>query len=127
MRGEEDIYDIGPETAKFFAGIIKDSQTIFFNGPMGLFEKREFSGGTQAIVEAIARAHGAYRVAGGGQTLEAIHKYKVQNCFNFLSTGGGAMLEYLAGNVLPGIAALEKNNLVQKAMPQSAKAPAPKK
>lgn len=106
MRGEEDIYDIGPETAKFFAEIIKSAKMIFFNGPMGLFEKREFSAGTSAVVEAIAQARGAYRVAGGGQTLEAIHKYKAQNSFDFLSTGGGAMLEYLAGNKLPGIKAL---------------------
>ena len=106
MRGEEDIYDIGPETAKFFAEIIKDAKTIFMNGPMGWFEKQEFSAGTKIIIEAISRAHGAWRVAGGGQTLEAIRKYKAENCFNFLSTGGGAMLEYLAGNVLPGIAAL---------------------
>lgn len=107
MRGEENIYDIGPETAKFFAEIIKDAKTIFFNGPMGWFERQEFSGGTRAVIEAISRTHGAWRAAGGGQTLEAIAKFKAEENFNFLSTGGGAMLEYLAGNVLPGIAALE--------------------
>ena len=106
MRAEEDIYDIGPETAKFFSEIIKDAKTIFLNGPMGWFEKREFSAGTKTIIEAISRAHGAWRVAGGGQTLEAIRKYNAQKNFNFLSTGGGAMLEYLAGNILPGIATL---------------------
>ena len=106
IRGEENIYDIGPETAEFFTEIIKGAKTIFFNGPMGWFEKQEFSAGTKRIIEAISRTHGAWRVAGGGQTLEAIRKYKAENCFNFLSTGGGAMLEYLAGNSLPGIAAL---------------------
>jgi len=106
MRREEEVYDIGPETAKFFAEIIKESKTIFFNGPMGMFEEREFSAGTRAVVEAIAQARGAYRVAGGGQTLEAIRKYKAQNDFDFLSTGGGAMLEYLSGKELPGIKAL---------------------
>jgi len=107
MRTEEDIYDIGPETIKFFSGIIRDAKTIFFNGPVGLFEKPEFAKGTKAILEAISRAHGAYRVAGGGETLEAIHKFKAQDCFNFLSTGGGAMLEFLAGDKFPGIEALD--------------------
>jgi phosphoglycerate kinase len=127
MRNEENIYDIGPETAKFFAEIIKDSKTIFFNGPMGLFEKREFSAGTKMIMEAIARAHGAYRVAGGGQTLEAIRKYKAENFFDFLSTGGGALLEYLAGNVLPGIAALENFGKAKRQALQDIKVPVPKR
>ncbi len=109
MRSEEDIYDIGPETIKFFADIIKEAETIFFNGPVGWFEKQEFSSGTKMILEAISRAHNAYRVAGGGETIEAIHKYGAEKIFNFISTGGGAMLEYLSGNILPGVAALEKN------------------
>lgn len=113
MRGEEEIYDIGPETVKFFTEIIKDAKTVFFNGPVGLSERPEFAMGTKAILEAIARAHSAYRVAGGGETLEAIHKYKVERNFEFLSTGGGAMLEYLAGNNMPGIAALEAVASVQ--------------
>jgi len=108
MRGEEDIYDIGPETIKFFTDIIKDARTIFFNGPMGLYEKLQFSAGTRAIVEAVSRNYNAFRVAGGGETLEAIKKYKADKKFNFLSTGGGAMLEYLAGNVLPGLVALDR-------------------
>lgn len=108
MRREENIYDIGPETAKFFAEIIKDSKTIFFAGPMGMFERKEFSHGTSALLAAIARAHNAFRVAGGGQTLEAIRKYNAQNYFDFMSTGGSALLEYVAGAVLPGIAALGK-------------------
>ncbi len=107
MRSEEEIYDIGPETVRFFGEIIKDAKTIFFNGPMGLFEKEQFAAGTRAVIEAISRTHNAYRVAGGGETLEAIHRYKADKKFDFLSTGGGALLEYLAGNVLPGIAALD--------------------
>ncbi len=106
MRQEEDIFDIGPETSKFFAEIIAGSKTIFFNGPMGMFEKHDFAAGTKAVLEAIAAVDGAYRVAGGGQTLEAIRKFGVEKKFNFLSTGGGAMLEFLAGNKLPGIQAL---------------------
>ena len=107
MRGEEEIYDIGPETVKIFSEIINDAKTIFFNGPVGLSERPAFAAGTKAILETIARANNAYRVAGGGETLEAIHKYKAEKNFEFLSTGGGAMLEYLAGSRLPGIAALE--------------------
>lgn len=123
MRREEDIYDIGPETAKIFGEIIKDSKTIFFNGPMGWFEKTAFSAGTKSLIEVISRVHGAWRVAGGGQTLEAIKKYKAEKNFNFLSTGGGAMLEYLSGGILPGIAALsglpdDKNqNLILMPLP----------
>jgi phosphoglycerate kinase len=107
IRSEEDIYDIGPETIKFFTEIIRDAGTIFFNGPVGLFEKPEFAKGTRAILEAISRAHSAFRVAGGGETLEAIRKYKAGNSFDFLSTGGGAMLEFLSGNKLAAIEALD--------------------
>ncbi len=120
MRGEEDIYDIGPETVKFFADIIKDARTIFFNGPVGLFERQEFSIGTKSLLEAISRAHNAYRVAGGGETIEAIHKFSAEKIFNFISTGGGAMLDYLSGNVLPGISALERS--VRAAAPVKAAA-----
>lgn len=122
MRGEEEIYDIGPETVKFFTEIIKEAKTIFFNGPVGLSERPAFAAGTKAILEAIARAHNAYRAAGGGETLEAIHKCKAEKSFEFLSTGGGATLEYLSGSRLPGIAALEITPEVQ-----SEPAPAAKK
>jgi 3-phosphoglycerate kinase len=108
MRDEEDVFDIGPETAEIFCRIIEDAKTIFFNGPMGMFEKRQFSFGTRMIIEAIAKNKTAYRIAGGGQTLEAIHKFKMEKGFDFLSTGGGALLEYLAGKELPGIKALEQ-------------------
>lgn len=125
MRSEEEIYDIGPETINFFTDIIKEAKTIFFNGPVGLNEKQQFAMGTRSVIEAISRAHSAYRVAGGGETLEAIHKYKADKAFDFLSTGGGAMLGYLAGDVLPGIAALD--TIPQQSLPFSMPAPVPKK
>lgn len=106
MRGEEEIFDIGPETVKFFKEIIKDAKTIFFNGPLGMFENKEFATGTREILDAVSKNHGAYRVAGGGETLEIIDEIGMQKGFDFLSTGGGAMLEFLAGDELPGIAAL---------------------
>jgi len=106
MRGEEEIYDIGPETVKFFKEIIKDAKTIFFNGPLGMFENKEFIIGTREVLDAVSKNHGAYKVAGGGETLEVINELGMQNNFDFLSTGGGAMLEFLAGVELPGIAAL---------------------
>jgi 3-phosphoglycerate kinase len=106
LRNEEEIYDIGPETVKFFKEIIKSAKTIFFNGPMGLFESREFVLGTREILDSITKNHAAFKVAGGGETLEAINKFKVAENFDFLSTGGGAMLELLAGDKLPGVEAL---------------------
>lgn len=112
LRKEEEIYDIGPETIKFFKEIIKSAKTVFFNGPLGLCENREFSTGTHEILNAIARNYSAYKVAGGGETLEAIDKFGAAENFDFLSTGGGAMLEFLAGDKLPGIEALnEKSKL----------------
>jgi 3-phosphoglycerate kinase len=106
MRSEEEIFDIGPETVKFFKEIIKDAKTIFFNGPLGMFENKEFVAGTREILDAVSKNHGAYKVAGGGETLEIIDELGMQNGFDFLSTGGGAMLEFLAGDELPGIKAL---------------------
>ena len=107
LRSEEEIYDIGPETIKFFKDIIKGAKTIFFNGPLGLFENKEFAAGTKEILDAISKNHAAYKVAGGGETLEAINKFGFAENFDFLSTGGGAMLEFLAGDKLPGIEALQ--------------------
>jgi len=128
MRREEDIYDIGPETIKFFTEIIRDAKMIFFNGPVGLFEKQEFSAGTKMLLEAISRAHNAYRVAGGGETIEAIHKYGAERVFNFISTGGGAMLDYLSGNVLPGVAALDRSpaEVAEEIAPEKTSIPIPK-
>lgn len=106
MRREEEIYDIGPETIRFFRQMIRDAKTIFFNGPVGMYENKEFMAGTRELLDAISKSHAAYRVAGGGETLEVIHALGLADSFDFLSTGGGAMLEFLAGDKLPGIEAL---------------------
>lgn len=100
-------YDIGEKTIKTFKIIIKKAKTILWNGPLGWFEKKEFERGTKEIANAIASAS-AYKVAGGGESLFVIFKYGLKDKFDFLSTGGGAMLDFLAGKKLPGIEALER-------------------
>jgi phosphoglycerate kinase len=107
---DEEIFDIGPETIKFYADKIKSAKTIVWNGPLGLFEEKQFSHGTMALAKIIAaRASGrAVGIAGGGETLSAIEKTHMAKYFDFLSTGGGAMLEFLAGKDLPGVKALMK-------------------
>jgi 3-phosphoglycerate kinase len=106
IRKEEEVYDIGPETIKVFKEIIKGAKTIFFNGPMGMFENREFINGTKEIIDAVAKNRNAFKVAGGGETIEAINKFHAAEGFDFLSTGGGAMLEFLSGDKLPGVESL---------------------
>jgi phosphoglycerate kinase len=100
--------DIGPESIKKFENVILDSKLILFNGPMGVFEMDNFQAGTQAISNAIAEAtsKGAFTVVGGGDSVAAINKYHLKDKVSFVSTGGGAMLEYLEGKELPGIAAI---------------------
>lgn len=107
---DEEIFDIGPETIKFYAAKIKSAKTIVWNGPLGLFEEKSFSHGTMALAKIIAaRASGrAMGIAGGGETLSAIEKTNMGKYFDFLSTGGGAMLEFLSGKDLPGVKALMK-------------------
>lgn len=102
----EKIFDVGPDTIKQFIAIIKKAKTILWNGPIGAFEIEEFSKGTQAIAKAIAESK-AFKVAGGGDTLAAIEKYKIYNKIDYISTGGGAFLTVLEGKKLPVIAALE--------------------
>lgn len=109
LRKEEEIFDIGPETIKMFQEIIKDARTIFFSGPLGKFEDERFRTGTQRILEAIVRNHQAIKVAGGGDTIAALNYFKVFDKFDFVSTGGGAMLQFLAGEKLPGIEVLKEN------------------
>lgn len=103
----EKIYDIGPDTIKEFVNIIKKAKTILWNGPVGAFEIEQFAHGTQMIAEAIANSN-AFSVAGGGDTLAAIEKYKIADKINYISTGGGAFLAFLQGEKLPAIAALEE-------------------
>ena len=100
--------DIGEETASMFAEVIKNSATILWNGPMGVFEMENFSKGTKAVADAIvdATASGAFSLIGGGDSVAAINKYKMADKVSYVSTGGGAMLEYLEGKKLPGIAAI---------------------
>jgi phosphoglycerate kinase len=100
------ILDIGPRTAKRYAEILKTAGTIVWNGPVGVFEFDAFGGGTKAVAEAIADSH-AYSIAGGGDTLAAIAKYGVTGKISYISTGGGAFLEFLEGKTLPAVAILE--------------------
>lgn len=109
----EKIFDIGPDTVKQFVAIIKKAKTILWNGPIGAFEIEAFSEGTKAIAKAIAESK-AYKVAGGGDTLAAIEKYKIASKIDYISTGGGAFLNVLEGKPLPVIVALEERNTKEK-------------
>ncbi len=101
------ILDIGPETAELFAEILKTAGTIIWNGPVGVFEFDQFGEGTKALAEAIADSP-AFSVAGGGDTLAAIDKYGVGDRISYISTGGGAFLEFVEGKTLPAVAILEE-------------------
>lgn len=103
----EKIYDIGPDTIQYITGIIKKAKTILWNGPVGAFEIEQFSEGTKAIVNAIAKSSG-FSVAGGGDTLAAIEICKAADKIDYISTGGGAFLTFLEGKPLPSIVALEE-------------------
>ena len=101
------ILDIGPVTATYFAEIIGNMKTIIWNGPVGVFEFEQFSNGTQAVAKAIADSAG-FSIAGGGETIAAIDKYAITDKVSYISTGGGAFLEYVQGAVLPAVEILEK-------------------
>jgi phosphoglycerate kinase len=101
--------DIGPASVKLFSEAIQDAKTILWNGPMGMFELDAFSRGTYAIAHAVADAY-ALTIVGGGDTDYAVHKAGVSDTITFISTGGGASLQLLEGNDLPGISALTKRD-----------------
>ena len=102
--------DIGPESIQLFSKAIEGAKTIIWNGPMGVFEFTNFAHGTNAIALAVAKAtkEGAFSLIGGGDSVSAIKKNGLDDQVSFVSTGGGAMLEFLEGKVLPGIAAIEE-------------------
>jgi phosphoglycerate kinase len=106
VGADEMILDIGPATRARYAAMIEAAGTVVWNGPVGVFEFDAFGAGTEAIARAIA-ASKAFSIAGGGDTLAAIDKYGVADGIGYISTGGGAFLEFLEGKTLPAVAALE--------------------
>jgi len=108
--GDGMILDIGPESARAYAAVLRGAKTIVFNGPMGVYEKAAYQNGTRVVGEAIADAtrHGATSVVGGGDAAAAAHALGFAGAMTHVSTGGGATLEFLEGKTLPGVAALER-------------------
>ncbi len=108
VEADDLILDIGPDTAKLYAELIKSAGTIVWNGPVGVFEIEQFSHGTQSLATAIAQSS-AFSIAGGGDTLAAIDKYGINDQVSYTSTGGGAFLEFLEGKELPAVAILKSH------------------
>lgn len=108
---EEDdlILDVGPQTAAQYAGIVKAAGTIVWNGPLGVFEFDQFAGGTKVLSQAIADSDG-FSIAGGGDTLAAVDKYDIADQVSYISTGGGAFLEFLEGKALPAVSVLAERS-----------------
>jgi phosphoglycerate kinase len=102
--------DIGRMACETFCKVISHSKTILWNGPMGVFEMQKFQSGTKSIAQAIAAAtaNGAFSLVGGGDSVAAINKFNLSDKVSFVSTGGGALLEYFEGKELPGIAAIKE-------------------
>jgi phosphoglycerate kinase len=102
--------DIGPETVKAFSKVIEESKTLLWNGPMGVFEMESFDKGTKAVAEAVVRAtqNGAFSLIGGGDSAAAVAKFGLSNDVSYVSTGGGALLEYMEGKELPGVKAINE-------------------
>jgi phosphoglycerate kinase len=106
VADDEMIFDIGPETARRFTEMMKAAGTVVWNGPVGVFEFDQFGEGTRILGEAIADSE-AFSIAGGGDTLAAVDKYRISDRLSYISTGGGAFLEFLEGKVLPAVEILE--------------------
>lgn len=109
---DEMILDVGPETARQFAALVGQMKTILWNGPLGVFEFDQFAGGTRTIAKAIADSE-AYSLAGGGETIAAIDKFGVTADISYISTGGGAFLEYVEGTELPAVKVLKERGSAQ--------------
>ena len=107
VADDDMIFDIGPQTAAQFAAILEQAGTIVWNGPVGVFEFDQFGAGTEALARAIAGSD-AFSIAGGGDTLAAVDKYGIADKISYISTGGGAFLEFLEGKKLPAVEMLEQ-------------------
>ena len=107
IQADEMILDLGPESNKRIADLISKAKTIVWNGPVGVFEYDQFAAGTKSLTNAIANSS-AFSIAGGGDTLAAIDKFKVADKISYISTGGGAFLEFLQGDKLPAVQILEE-------------------
>lgn len=107
LRPDECVFDIGPATVKAFADILSSAKTIFWNGPVGVCEDERFAKGTEGLIKSLAEIN-AFKVSGGGDSIAAINQKGLLGVFNHVSTGGGSMLEFLAGKKLPGIEVLRK-------------------
>jgi phosphoglycerate kinase len=107
VGADDMILDIGPDTAESFASALKDAKTIVWNGPVGVFEFDQFGEGTRTLAQAIARSP-AFSIAGGGDTIAAIEKYGVGEDISYISTAGGAFLDFLEGKKLPAVEILEQ-------------------
>ena len=109
VAADDMIFDIGPASAQHLASMMKTMGTIIWNGPVGVFEFAQFSGGTETLARAIAKSD-AFSIAGGGDTLAAVDKYGISDQVSYISTGGGAFLEYVEGKQLPAVAILEQRS-----------------
>jgi phosphoglycerate kinase len=106
LQPAQKAFDIGPKTIERFEAELRGAKTIFWNGPMGVFEKEQFAKGTMAMARAVAHAEGATTVIGGGESVEAVNASGFADRITHISTGGGASLEFIAGETLPGVEVL---------------------
>src|SRR5699024_4064653 len=107
VEADDLILDVGPESAARLAGLMKEAGTIVWNGPLGVFEFDQFGEGTRVLSEAIAASNG-FSIAGGGDTLAAVDKYNIAQDISYITTGGGAVREFLEGKTLPAVAMLRE-------------------